>query len=110
MEVSLLFLTDLAMNVSQKDVEGGGKSLDPDKTAPITAVLTGSAQLVLMPILRTYRVIKNELHRGKTNKMACAPSEEPDQPGHPSSLIRVFAVRLKKARILSYPLSAQQRL
>ena len=29
----------------------------------------------------------------KTNKMACAPSEESDQPGHPSSLIRVFAVR-----------------
>ena len=29
----------------------------------------------------------------KTNKMACAPSEDADQPGHPPSLIRVFAVR-----------------
>ena len=29
----------------------------------------------------------------KTNKIACAPSEDTDQPGHPSSLIRVFAVR-----------------
>ena len=29
----------------------------------------------------------------KTNKMACVPSEDSDQPGHPSSLIRVFAVR-----------------
>ena len=29
----------------------------------------------------------------KTNKMACAPSEDSDQPGHPPSLIRVFAVR-----------------
>ena len=29
----------------------------------------------------------------KTNKMACAPSEESDQPGHSPSLIRVFAVR-----------------
>ena len=43
------------------------------------------------------------------NKMACAPSEDSDQPGHPPSLIRVFAVRLKKARILNYPLSAQRR-
>ena len=33
----------------------------------------------------------------KTNKMASAHSEGSDQPGHPSSLIRVFAVRMKKA-------------
>ena len=48
--------------------------------------------------------------RDKTNKIACVPSEDSDQPGHPPSLIRVFAVRLKKARILSYPLSAQRTL
>ena len=36
-------------------------------------------------------------------QMACAPSKDSDQPGHSPSLIRVFAVRLKKARILSYP-------
>ena len=29
----------------------------------------------------------------KSNEMACAPSEDSDQPGHPPSLIRVFAVR-----------------
>ena len=29
----------------------------------------------------------------KNNKMACAPSEDSDQPGHPPSLIRVFAMR-----------------
>ena len=29
----------------------------------------------------------------KTNKMTCAPSEDSDRPGHPPSLIRVFAVR-----------------
>ena len=46
----------------------------------------------------------------KTNKMACAPSEDSDQPGHLPSLIRVFAVRMKKAWVLSYPLSAQPRL
>ena len=40
----------------------------------------------------------------------CAPSEDSDQPGHPPSQIRVFAVRMKKARVLSYPLSAQWRL
>ena len=46
----------------------------------------------------------------KTNKMTCAPSEDSDQPGHPPSLIRVFAVRMKKHWVLSYPLSALQRL
>ena len=39
----------------------------------------------------------------KTNKMACAASEDSDQPGHPPSLIRVFAVRMMKALTLSYP-------
>ena len=46
----------------------------------------------------------------KNNKMVCAPSEDSDQPGHPPSLIRVFAVRMKEAWVLSYPLSAQRRL
>ena len=44
----------------------------------------------------------------KTNKMACAPSEDSDQPGHPPCLIRVFAVPMKKTWVLSYPLSAQR--
>ena len=39
-----------------------------------------------------------------------APSEDLEQPGHPPSLISVFAVRMKKAWVLSYPLSAQGRL
>ena len=39
-----------------------------------------------------------------------APNEDSDQPGHPPSLIRVFAVRMKKSGVLSYPLSAQRRL
>ena len=46
----------------------------------------------------------------KTSKMACAPSEDSDQPGHLPSLIRVFTVRMKKAWVLSYLLSAQWRL
>ena len=39
-----------------------------------------------------------------------APSDDSDQPGHPPSLIRDFAVRMKKAWVLSIPLSAQRRL
>ena len=39
--------------------------------------------------------------------MACAPSEDSDQPGHPPSLI---SRRLTVAWVLSYPLSAKRRL
>ena len=39
-----------------------------------------------------------------------APSEDSNQPGHLPSLIRVFAVRMTKAWILSYPLNVQWRL
>ena len=39
-----------------------------------------------------------------------APSEDSDQPGHPPSLIRVLAVRMKKAWVFSYPLSTQRSL
>ena len=46
----------------------------------------------------------------KTNKVACAPSEDSEQPGHPPSLIRVFAVGIKKEWVLGCPLSAQRRL
>ena len=33
-----------------------------------------------------------------------------DQPGHPPRLIRVFAVRIETAWVLSYPLSAHRKL
>ena len=46
----------------------------------------------------------------QNQKCDCAPSEDSDQPGHPPSLIRVFAVCMKKPWVLSYPLSAQRRL
>ena len=39
----------------------------------------------------------------KTNRTTCAPSEDSDQPGHPPSLIRVLAVRIKKGWVLNYP-------
>ena len=41
---------------------------------------------------------------------SCAPREDSGQPGHPPSLFRDFAVRMKKAWVLSYPLSAHRRL
>ena len=33
-------------------------------------------------LLERIMVSLNELHHDKTNKMACAPSEDSDQPGH----------------------------
>ena len=39
-----------------------------------------------------------------------ASSEDSDQPGRMPRLIWVFAVRMKKAWVLSYPLNAQHRL
>ena len=45
----------------------------------------------------------------KTSKMTCAPSEDSDQTGHPHSMIRAFAVRMKNpCGVLGYPLSAQR--
>ena len=52
----------------------------------------------------------NEPQHEKHQWSDCAPSEDSDQPGHPPSLIRVFAVRMKKAWVLNYPLRAQRRL
>ena len=46
----------------------------------------------------------------QNRQMACAPSKDSNRAGHLPSLIRVFAVRMKKAWVLSHPLSAQRRL
>ena len=46
----------------------------------------------------------------QNQQIECAPSTDSDQPGHLPSLIRVFAVGMKKPWVLSYPLSAQRRL
>ena len=57
---------------------------------------------------------KNAIHVWATTQQnqqnSWAPSEDSDQPGHPPVLIRVFAVRMKKPWVLSYPLSPQLRL
>ena len=40
------------------------------------------------------RMKTNEPAHDKTKKMTCAPSEDSYNPGHPTSRIRVFAMRL----------------
>ena len=55
-------------------------------------------------------LLRNEPPNDQTKKMACVPSEDSDQPGHPSILTRVFAVRKKKDWVLSYTLSADLSL
>ena len=69
-------------------------------------------QSVLGPGILYSSTNKNEPANDKTYKMACAPSEDSDQPGHPPSLIWVFAVLMKKAWVwvLSYLLGTQRRL
>ena len=64
----------------------------------------------LAPINHFFLHSTYESPHDKTKKMAYAPSEDSDEPGHPPSLIRVFAVRMKKAWVLSYPLNAQLKL
>ena len=59
-------------------------------------------------ILILHKIIIEPPH-DKTNKMVCADSEDSDQPWHPPSLIRVFSVRMKKAWVISYLLSARRR-
>ena len=49
---------------------------------------------------RGQRRLWSECQYYKTNKMTCAPSEVSDQPGHPPSLISVFAVWRSKNLLL----------
>ena len=44
-----------------------------------------------------------EPEHDKRNKMTCAPSEDSDRLGRQPSLIRVFAVRMKKHLVFGYP-------
>ena len=44
------------------------------------------------PFVKLLQVPFEPCHE-KTNKLTCAPSKDSDQPGHPPSLIRIFAVR-----------------
>ena len=59
----------------------------------------------LILLVNAFSWIKEPEH-DKTNKMIYVPSKDLNPP----SLISVFAVRMKKLWVLSYPLSAQWRL
>ena len=61
------------------------------------------------PVAPTVGDFKLNKKTDKTNKIACAPTKDSDQPGHPRNLIRVFAVRMKKLGSLATRW-AQQRL
>ena len=66
--------------------------------------LIDSAKLVwLLNLEREKKVIRATSRQNQQSD--CVPSEDSDQP-----VIRVFAIRMKKVWVLSYPLSAQRRL
>ena len=75
---------------------------------------------LLIPHCSNFRIITTWATTWQNQQSDCAPREDSDQPGHPPSLIRVFtvlrslirvfAVRMRKPWVLSYPLSAQRRL
>ena len=57
-----------------------------------------------------FRTCVNWAATWQNQQSQCAPSEDSDQPGHPPNLTRVFAVRMKKAWVLNFPVSAQRTL
>ena len=60
-------------------------------------LFSGDGCFNAIAVLPDVFVEENEPPHEKTNKMACAPSEDSDQPEHPPSLVRVLAVRMKKS-------------
>ena len=73
-------------------------------------VVTAACPDLSAQILRSMQYNRWAASWQNQQNMACAPSKDSDQPGHQPSLIRVFAVCMKKAWVVSYPLSAQRRL
>ena len=81
--------------IHPKDVDGMKNSVDSDQTTPSKCCAP------IVHIMSHSMTKWTKWH---------APSKDSDQPGHPPSLIIVFTVRLRKNWVLSWPLSAQQRL
>ena len=94
---------------SQTDADRMANSVDPDQTALSRAVWSGSTMFAQIRPKTKYCYGKWATS-WQNQQSDCAPSEDSDQPEHPPSLIRVFAVRMKKAWVLSYSFSAQRRL
>ena len=93
------------------------KGADWQTAKTLIRLLFRKSALKKQGLIRVYAVCKDlsvqlpliiEPPHDKTNKMAYALSEDSDQPGHPPSLIRVFAVHMEKAWDLSYPLSTSE--
>ena len=82
----------------------------PDQTAQRRTLIWTFAVCIWHKVLFPALHFIYEPAHDKTSRMACAPSEDSNQSGNPPSLIRVFAVGMKKAWILSYQFSAQRRL
>ena len=93
--------------MSPNEADGMANSVDPDQTAPLGAVWSGSAlfaQAYLSETLGSLQLVNNSKYTTfiiatwattwQNQQSDCAPSKDSAQPGHPPSLIRVFAVRL----------------
>ena len=76
----------------------------------VVTMTAKSSQILCVCTCVLLLYMKFEHAYDKTSKITCAPSEDSDQPGRMPSLIRVFAVRMNKPWVLSYPLSVQRRL
>ena len=53
---------------------------------------TEGAQVILWVLSCSSSMLSLRLPHDKIKEMACAPSKDSDQPGHPASLTRVYAV------------------
>ena len=67
-----------------------------------------------LPVLSIYFFYKTNDHNKRqqhdnTNNVAYVPSKDSNQPGHPSSLVRVFAVRLRDSLGCKLPPFRQRR-
>ena len=60
--------------------------LQDEETGKVFTV-DNSGRRLWLSRMHTLWYVLYEPHRDKTNKMACVPSEDSDQPGHPPSLI-----------------------
>ena len=92
----------------------GANSECPYQTALKGAIWSGSALFAILSAPFGRITVPKNLHcsyfRIITTTFGYPNIWAASRQNHPPSLIRVFTVRMKKAWVLSYPLSAQRRL
>ena len=81
----------MQVNVSIAEMRNGPFAFSVNSTVKC-ATIQGKGTSV-KPTKESFLLNLCEPHHDKTNKVACAPSKDTGQPGHPPSLIRVFALR-----------------